>query len=64
MIVHLLNQELARESFFPQLHDHMYDHEILTEDLHSSQLCKKIIDKYVGLRLMTYWKTLHQRCIT
>jgi len=32
----------------------MYDHEILTEDLHSSQLLKKIIDKYVGLPLITY----------
>ena len=56
LIIHLINQELARENFFPQLQDHMYDHEILTEDLHSSQLLKKIIDKYVGLRLITYGK--------
>ena len=56
LIVHLMNQELARESFFPQLHDHTHDHEILTEDLYSSQLLKKIIDKYVGLRLITYGK--------
>ena len=46
----------CKREFFPQLHDHMYDHEILTEDLHSSQLLKKIIDKYVGLRLITYGK--------
>ena len=56
LIVHLINQELARESFFPQLHDHMYDHETLTEVLDSSQLLNKIIDKYVGLRLITYGK--------
>ena len=41
LIVHLINQELARDSFFPQLHGYMHDHEILKEDLHSSQLLKK-----------------------
>jgi len=54
--VQLINQELGRENFFPQIHDHMCDHEILTEDLHSSQLLKKIIEKYVGLHLITYGK--------
>ena len=56
LMVHLINQELAEECFFPELHDHINDHEILTEDMHSSQLLKKIIDRYVGLRLKTYGK--------
>ena len=46
----------CKREFFPQLHGYMHDHEILKEDQHSSQLLKKIIDKYVGLCLITYGK--------
>lgn len=56
IMVHLINQELAEKSLFPELNEHDVDHEAITEDLHSSQLIKQIIEKYINLRLSTYGK--------
>ena len=56
LMVHLINQELASKYLFPELNEHDVEHEMLTEDLHSSQLLKTIIEKYVTLRLLTYGK--------
>ena len=52
IIVHLINQELTRENLFSELNEH----EALTEDMHSSQLVKKIIEKYTTIRLLTCGK--------
>ena len=56
ILVNTINQHLANKGLFPMLQDHDIEHEILTEDLHSSQLTKKIIEKYVNIRLLTYGK--------
>ena len=32
-------------------------HDPLAEDLHSSQLCKRIIEKYLNMRLLRYGQT-------
>ena len=56
LMVYKINQELACEKLFPELNEHDLDHEILTEDMHSSQLLKKIINKYLSIRLFRYGK--------
>ena len=53
-LVHVVNVALHEKNLFPTLQEHDFDHEILTEDLHSSQLCKKIIEKYLDIRMSTY----------
>ena len=53
ILVHTINQHLADKDLFSMLHDHDLEHEILTEGLHLSQLTKKIIEKYVTIRLLT-----------
>ena len=52
LMVYKINKELACEKLFPELNEH----EILTEDMHSSQLLKKIISKYLSIRLFRYGK--------
>ena len=56
ILVHTINQHLANKDLFSMLNNHDLEHETLTEDLHSSQLMKKIIEKYVTIRLLTYRK--------
>ena len=56
IMVNIIYQQLASDVIFPELNKHDLEHEILTEDLHSTQLIKKIIDKYVTIRLLTYGK--------
>lgn len=56
LMIHAINQQLSHECLFPELNEHDLEHEILTEDLHSSQLLKKIIEHFITLRLATYAK--------
>ena len=56
VMIHAINQQLAPECLFPELNEHDLEHEILTEDLHSSQLLRKIIEHFITLRLATYGK--------
>ena len=56
LMVYKISQELACEKLFPELNEHDLDHEVLTEDMHSSQLLKKIINKYLSIRLFRYGK--------
>ena len=53
-LVHFINQKLANDALFTELNMHDLEHEILTEDMHSSQLFKKIVKKYLTLRLHSY----------
>ena len=53
-MVHFINQTLTNEVPFTELNIHNLKHEILTEDMHSSQLLNKIIEKYLTLRLYSY----------
>ena len=59
LMVYKINKELACEKLFPELNEH----EILTEDMHSSQLLKKIISKYLSIRLFRYGKQYTNRKI-
>ena len=56
IIVTIIYQQLASEVIFLQLDQHDLDNEILTEDLHSTQIIKKVVEKYVSIRLLTYGK--------
>ena len=39
---------------FRDLYEHDFDHEIESEDLHSSQIIKEIIDCYLDIRKFRY----------
>ena len=52
-----INRHLHAVSLFPTLHDHdVNDTDISMEDMHSTQLQKKIVAKYLSLRFRTYGK--------
>jgi len=51
-----VQRRLATVGLFPSLSTHDLEHDVLTEDMHSTQLCKQIMQKYVTLRLVTYGK--------
>ena len=50
-------------NLFPALDEHDIDHEILSEDLHSLQLVKAIIKKYLTMRLLRYGQDFTQTVI-
>ena len=51
-------QELLTKNVFASLIQHNIDnHDPLGEDLHSTQLCKKIAHKYLDMRLFRYQQT-------
>ena len=48
--------ELSTKKLFLSLSAHDCDHDLGTEDLHSSQLMVKIVNEYLDLRLLNYGK--------
>ena len=42
------------DSAFCNLYEHDFDHEIVNEDQHSSQIIKEIIDCYLDIRMFRY----------
>ena len=52
-----INQNLDDKDIFHLLHDRYLEHEILTEDIHSSQLTKQVIETYVNVihDIQTRW---------
>ena len=51
-----LNRQQLSVGPFPDLCDHDLEYNILTEDLHSSQLASRIISQYLTLCRLTYGK--------
>ena len=62
ILVNTINQNLVHKHLFHLPHDHALEHEILTEDFHSSQLTKQIIEKYINIRLFTFGKHYTKGC--
>jgi hypothetical protein len=62
-IINEIHRSIVQETFFTELHDHDLDHEPLTEDLHSTQLVKKIVEKYCKIRLYAYEKTFNKEML-
>ena len=56
ILINIVNRQLSGKNLFSDFNDHDLEHELHTEDPHSSQLKKKIIEKYTTLRLLTYGK--------
>ena len=50
-------------NLFPVLDEHDIDHEVLSEDLHSLQLVKIIIKKYLTMRLLRYGQQFTQNVL-
>jgi hypothetical protein len=58
-----VNRHLFTVSLFESLLQHDLDHACITEDLHSTQLQKAIVNKYLLLRALTYGKDYTKRVI-
>jgi len=58
MIINSVNGSIQNP--FPELDLHDTDHEILSEDLHSTQLTKTIISYYIKIRLHSYEKQFNK----
>jgi hypothetical protein len=64
LLVVAINRSLTDADLFPSLGSHdMENADIVSNDLHSTQLKKQIIDKYLTLRLRTYGKHYTQTVI-
>ena len=59
-IVNIIYQQLASDVILPELNQHDLDHDILTKDLHPPPLIKKVIDKYVTIRLLINGKNFNK----
>ena len=51
-----IHRQLLDAPVFLSLNDHDLSHDLATEDMHSTQLQKKIVAKYLSIRLHTYGK--------
>ena len=58
-----VRQSLEGGNLFPTLNSHDTEHEILFEELHSTQLEKEIINKYFKVRSLTYGIVYHKSVI-
>ena len=57
-------QELYDRDLFKSLRRHDIDHlDPIAEDLHSTQLCKLIAEKYLNVRLFRYQQTLNEEVV-
>ena len=58
-----VRRSLEGGNLFPTLNSHDTEHEILFEELHSTQLEKEIINKYFKVRSLTYGIVYHKSVI-
>lgn len=58
-----VRRSLEGENLFPTLNSHDTEHEILFEDVHSTQLQKQITAKYCKVRSLTYSNVYHKSVI-
>ena len=47
---------------FEELNEHDKDQELLMEDIHSTQLIKTIVNKYLTMRCHRYGQQIHEGC--
>ena len=57
MKVCIMQEHLTKNVFASLIQHDIDNHDPLGEDLHSTQLCKKIAHKYLDMRLFRYQQT-------
>lgn len=60
---HQIKMSLRDRVLFTEINEHDIQNEQLNEDLHSSQLCNKIIDMFIKIRLHAYTKKFNREIL-